>query len=287
MDAWNTARSLLPEALAEAIKGFPTAEEIRLRVGRKLGLVIAGKEIAFDAVPVKQDDLLRVLEKATGASLHAAVPALRSGYIAYRGLRLGVCGEAVYTGGSVSGLRSFSSMSIRIPHVCPDECGAYVEALLRPRPVSTLIAAPPGVGKTTFLRELIRRTADSFGHVAVIDERNELSACYAGEAHFDLGRESDVLIGVPKPTAAMMLLRGMNPQVIAMDEITQAEDLQTAEQAAGCGVLLYATVHGRNAGDMMRRPLYRKLLESGIFQELVTIRCLGEKRVYGRETLQA
>ena len=285
MDAWEIARGLLPAGMADAAKAYPSAEEIRLRVGKAPCLVIAGREIAFWETAVSRTDLLRVLEKATGASLHAAAPALRAGYVAYRGLRIGVCGEAVYSSGALSGMRSFSSLAIRIPHVCPADYSGFIEKLLHPQPASTLIAAPPGVGKTTFLRELIRRAAEAGARVAVIDERNELSACVGGEAQFDLGRASDVLVGVAKKDAAMMLLRGMNPQIIAMDEITREEDTQAVEQIAGCGVQIFATVHGKSLEEMKKRPLYRALLAHGIFQELVTIRCLGARRICEREAL--
>lgn len=284
MDAWTMARSLLPEAYKEALDAYPDAEELRLRRGRPPGVVIAGREQTVNAPTVTRETLLSVLEKATGASIHAAAPAIRAGYIGYRGLRIGVCGEAVCSGEAMNGLRSFSSLAVRIPHDCPPDCAALIEKLLLPAPASILIAAPPGAGKTSFLRELIRAAARSM-RVAVIDERNELSACFAGQAQFDLGQESDVLVGVSKTRAAMMLLRGMNPQIIAMDEITVGEDLLAVEQITGCGVLLFATAHGIDREDMLRRPLYRDLLASGVFQKLVTIRRRGEKRIYGLESL--
>lgn len=284
MDAWTMARSLLPEPLAAALAIYPDAEELRLRRGRPPGVVIAGREQTVNLPGVSRETLLHVLEKATGASLHAAAPALRGGYLSYRGLRIGVCGEAVYNGETMNGLRSFSSLSIRIPHDCAADCAALIEKLISPAPGNVLITAPPGVGKTSFLRELIRKAART-RRVSVIDDRNELAACFAGDAQFDLGPESDVLVGVPKGRAAMMLLRGMNPQIIAMDEITDEEDLRAACQIAGCGVLLFATAHGRDREDMLRRPLYRNLLSSGIFSDLIKIRCLGGKRVYERESL--
>ena len=285
MDAWNAVKGLLPEELSAKLEKYPAAEEIRLRLGRAPTVVTAGRERPFYETPVTQTVLLRVLEKATGASLHAAAPALKNGFITYRGIRIGVCGEAVYAENGIRSLRGFSSIAIRIPHAFPADCDTLIENLLRAGPLSTLIVAPPGVGKTSFLRELIRRAASRPLRVCVIDERNELSASVSGTAQFDLGQGSDILIGVPKAAAAMMLLRGMNPQIIAMDEITQENDLRVIEEICGCGALLFATAHGRNLDDMKKRPLYCRLLESGIFQELVTIRCQGGRRLYDREAL--
>lgn len=285
MDAWSTVLSLLPENLARAAKEYPNAEELRLRLEKTPCVVIAGREQTLKTAAVTQGQLLQILEKATGASMHAAIPALNNGYLSYRGIRIGACGEAVYTQNRINGLRSFSSLAIRVPHALPAGCETMLDNLLRPQPVNTLIASPPGIGKTSLLRALIRRAADRSLRVAVIDDRNELSASVSGKAQFDLGRGSDVLVGVPKAQAAVMLLRGMNPQIIAMDEITQEEDLSAVEQICGCGVLLFATAHGKDLSEMRKRPLYQKLLESGVFRELVTIRCSGGKRLYLREAL--
>lgn len=285
MDALETAENLLPENLAAALRKYPTAEEIRLRLGKAPGVVLGGRERHLCPGPVGQHDLRRVLEKATGASLHAAANSLRAGFVTYRGLRIGVCGEAVYNGEQMTGLRNLSSLAIRIPHSCPEDVGAFADKLLRPRPQSVLICAPPGVGKTSFLRELIRQAAELDCRVGVIDERNELSASAMGFAQFELGRGSDTLVGVPKKQAAMMLLRGMNPEIIAMDEITQEDDLAVIDQVAGCGVCIFASVHGKDASDMKKRPLYKSLMERGIFETLVTIRCSGGKRIYEREAL--
>ena len=286
MDAWTTAKSLLPEELLTAVEQFTAAEEIRLRIAQPPAIVIMGREKRLSKPMVTQKHLLHILEKATGASLYAAAPSLKNGFIGYRGLRIGVCGEAVYTQEHLNGLRGFSSLAIRIPHASLTGCNTLLDGLLRPEPVSTLIASPPGLGKTSLLRELIRRAAAENYRVSVIDDRNELSASISGRPQFDLGQGSDVFVGIPKAQAAVMLLRGMNPQIIAMDEITQEEDLNAVEQICGCGVMLFATVHGRNLNEMRTRPLYRRLLDSGAFQTLVTIQISGRTRLYTREALQ-
>ena len=102
----------------------------------------------------------------------------------------------------------------------------------------------------------------------------------------DIGSHTDVLDACPKALGIPMLLRGMNPQVIAVDEITAQEDLRAMSLAAGCGVGLLATIHGSSLEDLQRKPLYRELLQQQVFEKIVSIRSVGGKRYYQVEDLQ-
>lgn len=287
MEAYETAVYMLPQELkAEALAFSGEAvEEIRLRAGRRPSALINGAEHEMGRAAVTEDQLLRVLERATGASIHTAAHAMAEGYISYRGLRIGLCGTAVIRDGEMTGYQYFSSLNIRIPRECRGICDSLTGEIYRGGFENTLIIASPGGGKTTALRELVRQVSDRGTRIGVVDERNELSAADGARAQFDLGRCSDVLIGVPKAEGAMMLLRGMNPQVIAMDEITRAQDLEAIGQIYGCGVGLLASAHARDADELARRPLYRELLELGAFQYLVTITGTGRARRYLAERI--
>ena len=287
MNALETAAKLLPpkmgQALQYAAKSPP--EELRLRIGRRPAILIGETEKLLDTDPVSREDLLQIMEKATGASMHCAAPALAEGYISYRGLRIGVCGTAVLKEGRIAGFRALSSLTIRIPAAFPGICAGLAKQLSEPRFESTLLIAKPGGGKTTALRDLIRALSDGGACIGVVDERNELSASVQGLPQFDLGSRSDILIGVSKAEGAIVLLRGMAPQIIAVDEITKPRDVEAIEQIHGCGVKLLATAHAGSRRDLEQRPLYRGLLEKQIFRNLITIQKQGSRRRYLAERL--
>ena len=82
-----------------------------------------------------------------------------------------------------------------------------------------------------------------------------------------------------------MVLRAMNPQLIAVDEITAREDISAMTMAAGCGAGLLATIHGGTVEELRGKPLYRELLETKVFSGAVCIRKEGTVRRYDVEDL--
>ena len=287
MDRLQIAEELLPAAWRQ-VPGplFPEGtEEIRLRCGKAPSYLIGGKEQAFRTSPVEEEQLQRILEKATGASMHAAAASLSRGFLSYRGIRIGVCGTASLQNGAISGFRRISSLAIRIPRACRGICDEAAARLMREGVPNTLIIGRPGDGKTTALRELIRVLSDRGLRIGVVDERNELAAMDVSGPGFDLGRCSDVLTGVDKGEGMTMLLRGMNPQILAMDEITRLSDAEAVLQAQGCGVGILASAHAAGMEELRQRPVYRQLLEQKVFSACLLIRRSGGERRYTLERL--
>lgn len=293
-ERFRQAAALLPAQYRREVDRLPaarqaTAEELRLRVGRPLTVSYGGSEEippGCEDLPIRSGDLSQVLEIATQASAHTALDRVRSGFVTVRGgHRIGLCGSGVVRDGAVANLRSLSSLCIRVARSAPGASRQILDGLLeRGRLQSTLILSPPGWGKTTLLRDLIRAVSDGDGirplRVGVADERGELAAVCDGQPQLDVGARTDVMDGCPKDAGLLMLLRGMNPQVLAADEITAPEDCAALEMAAGCGVILLATAHGERAADLKTRPLYRRLAEEKIFRRLVTIELRGGVRRY-------
>ncbi len=283
---YKNAADVLPRDMRAAFLALPearraSAEEFRLRLGKRPSLRTGEGETPLDFRPVTAEDLDTLLETATRASAHTALAQVSAGYISVRGgVRVGLCGEAAVGGSGAVVLRRLSSACVRIPRQAMG-CAAGVYRELRAAGLpSTLIVSPPGGGKTTLLRDLIRLISEGGVRVSLADERGEVGAVGDGQPGFDLGGCTDVMTGVPKGEAAMMLLRSMAPQIIAMDEVSAPGDVDAVEAAAGCGVALLATAHAADSAGLGARPVYRRLLELGVFKKCVTIRRRGDGRVY-------
>ncbi len=274
--------TLLNGELRENFRQYRAAEEIRLRCGKPASVLIAGKEHSISGMAVCENDIMQIIELATGASMHSAASSISLGYIDYRGVRIGICGQAICSGISIKGFRKYTSLSIRIPHEVKDVIPKEIVAEFLAAKENLIIAAPPGGGKTTALRELVRNISEKGLRISLIDERGELTG---SEECYDLGRCTDVLAGIPKATAAMMVLRGMNPQIIAMDEISHPEDVDAVFEIVGCGVSVFATLHGSGCRDMLSRPAYRRLFDSGVFSKILTININNGKREYKLERI--
>ena len=290
------AAQCFPPTLRNLLHALPvtqqaTAEELRLRAGSGLRVVdeTGREQLVPDTQWVTQRELQDVIEIATHASFHNAMEPLCRGYLPLPGgNRLGVAGSALSQGGRIRQFRSLSSLAIRIAHDIPGVAEPVAKLLNEQglTQASCLILAPPGMGKTTLLRDLIRIYSDQWHlRVGVADERGEIAALWNGRPQLAVGRRTDVLEGCPKAQGLMMLLRAMNPQILAADEITAPEDVRALVTAAGCGTALLATAHGRDREDLTRRPLYRELMEARVFRRLVYIRPQQGARRYEVEGL--
>lgn len=271
----------LPEAVQDG------AEELRLRAGRAPSLVIRGDELpVLPEHIVSNAELQTVLEIATRASVHTYADNIRAGFVtAAGGVRVGLCGTVTTEDGRISALRRLSSVCVRIPREKRGCADGIFPALTDGGFLSTLLVSPPGGGKTTLLRELVRRLSDGGARVALADERGEVAGSFEGVPGFDVGARTDVLTGAPKGEGVYLLLRSMAPQILAFDEITAPSDVDAASEVANCGVRLLATAHAAGLNDLRERPMYRKLLDRKLFARAVVIENQGGVRRYRTETL--
>jgi len=282
---FQTAISLLPPGILEGI------EEIRIRNKKPLYLVHAGKEKSLSQdgrlntprpIVVLPEDIATVLEKASDSSLYSVIENLKDGFITIDGgHRIGVCGTVVMREGQIASMKHISSMSIRVAREkhgisIPSEAAFFRDGAVR----NALIVSSPGIGKTTLLRDIIRNLSMRGIRVGIADEKGEISGITGGVEGFSLGDKVDILSRVKKAKGMLMLIKNMSPSVIAVDEITEEEDIFAMEQAANCGVSVLATAHASSFEELSERPLYRKLLAENIFSSVILIALSGTERVF-------
>lgn len=260
--AWNAFLSILPPRLRKEVDnlGADTLEELHLRLNQPIELILGGFSHLLK-INAGEEDIRFVVNAASRYSPWAASSAAHGYVTAPGGHRIGICGDCVVQAGLVTGIRQASSLCIRVARAF-DGIGQSA-----PRHGSILILGPPGVGKTTLLRDIIRLRSQ-FDAISVVDERGELFP--AGDI-FETGPRTDVLTGCSKAQGVEMALRTMGPKCIAVDEITAAEDCQALTSAGWCGVELLATAHAANCEDLKRRPVYRPLAQSGLFEQAIIL----------------
>ncbi len=145
---------------------------------------------------------------------------------------------------------------------------------------SILLLGPPGVGKTTKLREMARVLADDLNRrVIVIDTSNEI----AGDGdipHAGIGRARRMQVAAPEHQHAVMIeaVENHTPEVIIIDEIGTELEAAAARTIAERGVQLIGTAHGNALENLLKNPTLSDLV-GGI--ETVT---LGDEEAKRRGT---
>ena len=272
-------RTLLGSALSQKIdRAFPgeLPEEIRLRAGCAPVLRAAGREIALEGGCPGSGNLEEIVLRAVRYSAYSYEKPLKSGWLPLPGGgRMGIC--ATMTG---EGFRDVTSLCIRLPRFY--ECLSREEfrAVYPDGFQSTLILSPPGYGKTTLLRSMIRRLSLSGLNVAVADDRFEIAGAAGGKYAYDLGPRTDVLSGGRRSESMMMLLRSMAPDVIACDEISSEDDAEAAFAISHLGVGILSTTHALSREELEKRELSRRMIASGVFRKYVVIFLEHGKRRY-------
>ena len=279
-------RGLFEEVAARAEK----VNEIRLRAGKPVIVTEGGAEWFLSSTGAytscmqeawrpDRESLERIVKHVCSYSLYAYEEELRQGYITVAGgHRIGMVGQAVTDGDTkVKTLKYICGMNIRISHQIKGVAQPLLPWLYKEgRPRSVLIVSPPGCGKTTMLRDIVRYLSDGNPYgagvtVGVVDERSEICGSYLGQPQNDVGIRTDVLDACPKGPGMTMLLRAMSPTVIAIDELGSEEEFRALRLAASCGSRVVATMHGDGPEDILRRESIRSCMEEGLFETVILL----------------
>ncbi|MDD3394078.1 MAG: stage III sporulation protein AA [Anaerotignum sp.] len=247
-------------------------QEIRLRVLRPL-FIKTNKNKYFlkdgenDWI-VTNRHIKEAVEKLGGYSLYAFEEELKQGYLTVSGgHRVGFCGRAVLEEGRVKTLRQVSSLNIRIAGEITGCAEQWLPYLFENNGLChTLIVSPPGCGKTTLLRDMIRCLSYGISgkesyNVGVVDERGEIAAMKDGVPQMDIGPCTDVQENCPKAEGMLFLLRSMTPDIIAVDELGKEADFIGVEELLHAGVTLISTVHGNDISGLQKNAKMQRMLE--------------------------
>ena len=127
---------------------------------------------------------------------------------------------------------------------------------------SILFLGPPGVGKTTKLREISRLVANDLGkRVVIVDTSNEI----AGDGdtpHPAVGHARRMQVRQPEYQKDIMIeaVENHTPEVIVVDEIGTEAEAQAARTIAERGVMLIATAHGNSLESLIKNPTLSDLV---------------------------
>ena len=273
---------IMPRYIAEEIVHLNcknSITEIRIRSKNKI-IVICGKnEFVLDLV-ASPKIILDILLNVSKMSIYAIQTDLNNGFVVIRGgHRIGVCGEVVYENGKIKNIKNICSLNIRVAHQifgCADT--VMPQIIVNGIFQNTLIVSPPGCGKTTLLRDIIRLLSNgiktlgfSGKNVSLIDERGEIASCYEGVPTLDIGIRTDVMSNIDKSTGMSMVIRSMAPDIIATDEIGSSDDVLAIKAAILSGVKVIFTMHGDSLKSILENPNIKELLDMNIFSKIILL----------------
>ncbi len=276
-------------------------QEIRLRAGKPITVLLRNREWFLTAAGEltrnvdkaarsKEQELETVINHVCQYSLYAYADEIKRGFLTIPGgHRIGLAGQVILEQGDhIRNIKYIRYLNIRVSHEIRGAADSVIPFLYQDRQIlNTLIISPPGGGKTTMLRDIIRQLSDGtiYGagvNVSVVDERSEIAGSYMGIAQNDVGIRTDVLDACPKCEGMMMLIRSMAPSVLAVDELGSRDDVEALKAASGCGCKIVATIHGNSVAEVGCKGYMEEIMKDKLFERyLVLTRRAGACAIEG------
>lgn len=230
-----------------------------------------------DALCASLQELNDIIFRACKYSIYAHNDEIKQGFVTLQnGIRIGICGEIVSDNNIIKTIKNFSSLNIRLQREIKN-CSTNALPYLHNESgiFNILVIAPPGAGKTTFIRDLSAQFSDKFiaKNLLVVDERNEIGAVVEGKPTLYIGAYSDIYSGCSKEFGIINGVRTMAPDVIVLDELANKSDIDALLNVVGCGVKVVATTHSRDFEELQTKPFFEEILKMNIFERFVELSC--------------
>lgn len=167
------ALTKLPEKIQTSINDyvksniFNQINEIRLHSNSNISLIVDSKNITIDCF-LNSNDINESIDLLCSGSVYAHFDTIKEGYISVgKGIRAGICGRANLENGKIKGIDNISSINIRLPKRYFHSADYLFEIMKNKNFKSSIILySPPGIGKTTILREMIYKISSLHGRYA-------------------------------------------------------------------------------------------------------------------------
>lgn len=254
-------------------------EEIRIRTNKPITIKVNDSNRILKH-KVTQEETLRIFEKICENSIYSYRNQICEGFITVKGgHRIGISGQVVMEDNKVININYIYSLNFRIARQkfeSSNDALKYIINIQENTIYNTLIVSPPGCGKTTILRDSIRKLSNGIKEysfkgktVGVVDERGEIAAMYKGIPQNDVGVRTDVIDSISKDKGMRLLIRSMSPEIITCDEIGSREDVHAINYAICSGVKGIFTAHGRSIEEINLNPELADLLKKNVFEKII------------------